>query len=163
MPTRSTYRLSLHNYRPPHLPAYVDLLDIRRAQAEDAEELARLMLDAYVGAIDYANETLDDARKEMGEYLAGGYGEPLLDHSWVCAAPDTLAGACLMADWQGAPLVAFVMTRARWKSLGIAQALLQCSLVSLMNGGYTQVIAFITNGNTPSERLFARAGFSRVT
>lgn len=163
MPTRSTYRLSLQSYRPPHLPAYVDLLDIRTALPDDAEELARLMLDAYVGAIDYDNETLEDARKEIGGYLAGGYGEPLLENSWVCAAPDGLAAACLVADWQGAPMVAFVMTRARWKGLGIAQALLQCSLVSLMSQGYDQVIAFITNGNTPSERLFARAGFSRVT
>ena len=35
----------------------------------DTEALAGLMLDAYVGTIDYEGENLEDARAEIEEYL----------------------------------------------------------------------------------------------
>jgi RimJ/RimL family protein N-acetyltransferase len=88
-------------------------------------------------------------------------GAALLDASWVCATGAGLAGACLISLWEGAPLVAYIMTAAGHKGRGLAGALLERSLASLAAQGYQLARAFVTEGNTPSERLLARAGFTR--
>jgi L-amino acid N-acyltransferase YncA len=54
------------------------------------------------------------------------------------------------------------MTRAAAKRHGVAAILLERCLQSLGDQGWETVDAFITSGNTASERLFARAGATRI-
>jgi RimJ/RimL family protein N-acetyltransferase len=122
------------------------------------------MLDAYAGTIDDDGETLADARKEIDSYLAGSAGKPLLSASGLLFVSNTLASACLASYWdqEGSPLIAYLMTGASWKNRGFARLLLREVLHSLIDRGYTQVRAFITDGNLPSEKIFRREGFARV-
>jgi RimJ/RimL family protein N-acetyltransferase len=140
-------------------------LQLRAAQPTDTQVLAELMLDAYRGTIDYDDETLDDAVGEIQAYLAGERGgQPLLSVSRLAFEGSVLVSACLAADWherQG-PAIAYVMTRAGWKNLGVAQQVLCAVLQALCEQGHRQAWAVITEGNTPSERLFGRLGFQRV-
>jgi RimJ/RimL family protein N-acetyltransferase len=74
-----------------------------------------------------------------------------------------MLSACLLTTWtDGNPFVGYVMTRSTHKSQGLARACLSASLNSLTASGETTVNAFITEGNTPSERLFAHIGAHRV-
>jgi hypothetical protein len=75
---------------------------------------------------------------------------------------DLLLGAVLISTLEGRPLVGYVMTRAAAKGNGVATTLIEKSLGTLGGQGWETVDAFITEGNTPSERLFARAGASPV-
>jgi RimJ/RimL family protein N-acetyltransferase len=153
---------------------------VRHPSAEDKELLAVLMLDAYRGTIDYDGETIEVARNEVESYfheleafervesgLPGG--ELWLRCSFVAevagANPAELSGACLVSHWKvrEAPLIAYVMTAFDWKGQGIAGLLLNRSLMRLIELGYSKVYTVITEGNIPSEALFRRAGFERVS
>ena len=159
MPTRHNYRLNLAAYHPQQQPS--PGLDLRAPTGADAANLAVLMLDAYRDTIDYDGETLEQARQEVESFLNGVYGPPLLNCSRLGFLDGNLAAACLVSRWGEHPLICFVMTGARWKNQGLAQAVLHQTLQCLAAAGHPLVDAVITEGNHPSERLFARIGFSR--
>ncbi|MDP9144305.1 MAG: GNAT family N-acetyltransferase [Actinomycetota bacterium] len=117
------------------------------------------MLDSYIGTIDYEGEGIEEAQAEILEFLGG---RPNLDASWVIEDGDLLLAAVLISNWEEGPLVGYVMTRAAAKGHGVAATLLEKGLRSLGDQGWETVDAFITSGNTASERLFARAGALRI-
>jgi RimJ/RimL family protein N-acetyltransferase len=152
-PIRHRYRIALparESRLPPDLPFV-----LRHPKLEDRDALAELMLDAYRDTIDYEGEGIDEATDEVDGYLAN---EPMLDNSWVVEDRHTLLAAILIASFEDGPLVSYVMTRASAKGNGLATVLLEMSLRDLHDQGWSSVDAFITAGNTPSERLFARPG-----
>jgi RimJ/RimL family protein N-acetyltransferase len=135
---------------------------LRNPRPEDTELLAEVMLDAYRNTIDYEGETTDDALNEMEKFFGGAWGPSLLDCSWVYEVSDTILAASLVTLWDEEPFVAFIMTRAAWKGRGLASYVLRQSLLSVQDCGYGEVRAVITEGNTPSERAFARFGFTHL-
>lgn len=134
-------------------------VDLRPPTESDRDELAVLMLEAYRGTIDYEGETLKEARQEVSSYFESS---PLLTSSYVALIDGTLAGAILLSNWEGKPLVGYVMTRPEYKNQGLGTLLLRESLRALREAGETKVHAFITEGNTASEALFRGAGGDRV-
>ena len=162
---RHEYRLKLDQYRElPPKRKYPDV-ELRNPVPADVPVLAELMLDSYRGTIDYAGETLTGARGEMESHFAGGYGKPLAECSWLGYIGPDLVSACLVAWWEkrDCPLISFVMTGSNWKGRQLGAILLQTSLQSLMQAGYTEARAVITEGNLPSEALFEKAGFQPTT
>jgi RimJ/RimL family protein N-acetyltransferase len=154
-PPRHEYVLRLgtrHEARPPDDGT-------RHATPDDHEPLAQLMLDAYDGTIDYDGETIVEARDEVRRYLDGA---PLLDCSWV-RIEDGEPVSAVLVGWstRDCPIVSYVMTTPAWKGQGLAADLLARALASLSGLGHQDVVAWVTEGNTPSERLLARAGFGR--
>ena len=137
---------------------------LRRPSQADTPALAALMLEAYRGTLDSADETEDDARHEVRGYFETPALPALLECSWVQWHAGAAAAACLCAWWERreTPLVAYVMTSPAWKGRGLAAKLLHCSLADLAQAGYGEVRAVITAGNTPSERLFTRLDFVRL-
>jgi hypothetical protein len=126
----------------------------RAPEPGDAEPLAQLMLDAYMGTIDYDGENIEDARAEIEEYFSS---EPLLGCSRIIEVEGVLAAASLLSIWQGSALVGYVMTGSSSKRHGLARAALLGSL-DCLSATYREAFAFITEGNTASERLFASLG-----
>jgi hypothetical protein len=156
-PERHRYRISLVARPARSLPEPPFL--IRHPVPDDRDRLAELMLDSYIGTIDYDGEGIEEAQAEADGYLTG---EPMLDCSWVVEDGHLLLAAVLVSLWEKRPLVGYVMTRAAAKGQGVAGLLLEKSITELKSRGWQSVDAFITSGNTPSERLFARAGATRV-
>jgi hypothetical protein len=132
---------------------------LRNPAPEETESLAEVLLDAYRGTIDDEGETTDDALVEIESFLAGEEGDPLLNCSWVLDSSDTLLSACLVSLWHGEPLISYIVTRSTWKQRGLASFLLRQSLLSLQDGGYSRVRAFITDGNDASRGLLTHFGF----
>jgi len=115
------------------------------------------MLDAYRGTIDDSGETLADAHDEVQAYLVGQRGGPaLLQESCLGFVNNQLVAACLVTQGETGqhPLIAYVMTHADWKNQGIGRAILTATVQTLARSHYPTVWAVITQGNTPSERLF---------
>lgn len=137
---------------------------LRNPVQTDAEALAALMLDAYRGTTDDDGETIDDARAEVASFFAAQTDPPLLPCSWLCIRSDRIVAACLVLWWakRGVPLIAYVMTRADSKRMALGRRAALHSLASAQQAGYAEIRAVITDGNTPSERLFARIGFAPV-
>jgi len=131
----------------------------RAPEPTDSEGLANLMLDAYLGTIDYEGESIEDARTEIEEYFSF---DPMLECSRVIEMEGVLVAASLLARWEGSPLVSYVMTESSSKRHGLARAVLLGSLDCLARATHREVFAFITEGNTASERLFDALGAIRV-
>jgi len=161
---RHEYVLDLSRPRPTALqtPSLKD--DTSAALPVHADRLAVLMLDAYRGSIDYQDETLTDAVAEVEAYFGGRRGGPALpDHSRLAWSDSQLAAACLVAQWDArqCPFIAYVMTHPQWKNQGLARHLLGAVLQELRSS-HREVRAIVTEGNTPSERLFRGMLFQRV-
>ena len=133
--------------------------EVRAPLVEDRLELASLMMDAYVGTIDYEGETEDQAVEEVDGYFRG---EAYLDVSRLAVSAQSIQSAVLVSRLAGVPIVGYAMTRAAAKGRGLASALLDASMSALWNAGHAEVRAFITEGNAASERIFLRAGFTII-
>ena len=121
--------------------------------------LADLMLDAYMGTIDYEGEMAEQALEEVDGFLAES---AYLEVSQLAVHDEIVQSAAMMAWFGDLPLVAFVMTRATSKGIGLATVLLDHVVDIVWQSGATEIRAFITEGNLPSEAVFKRAGFEII-
>jgi len=128
---------------------------VRSVTRDDLDGLARLMLDAYVGTIDYEDEELDDAVDEIRSYLDRG---PLLQHSFVAELGREIASAVLVSLLDNTPFIGYVMTLPAHKGEGLAQLVTTSSMSSLAEDGHRNIVLYITEGNKPSEALFRSVG-----
>lgn len=155
---RHEYLVTRRGYRPSGRSIPSDL-DVRPPTTEDRLDLATLMMEAYVGTIDYDGETYDQAVEEVDGAFAS---ETLLAQSRVAVGDGVMHSAVLVNLVEGDAFIGYTMTRADAKNQGLASALLDLSMEAIWTAGYEQVRCFITEGNKPSERIFYRAGFRVV-
>ncbi len=83
-------------------------------------------------------------------------------HSVVLDEGGELTAISFVVVVDGRHYVDPVVTAGSRKGQGRGRAVVLASLRSLAEDGVTEVGAVITDGNTPSERLFTRFGFTRV-
>lgn len=152
------YEIDLTGPRPATAPR--GAVVVRKVTAADREELAELMLDAYVGTIDYDDECYEDALGEVRGYFGE---EPLLAHSHLAEVEGRIASAVLVSLFNGQPFISYVMTLATHKSKGLATLVTATSIATLAGEGYQKVFLYITEGNEPSEAMFQRLGARRST
>jgi L-amino acid N-acyltransferase YncA len=153
--SRSEYRVDITG------AVVVTMLGARTVVDTDRDALAALMLDAYRGTIDDEGETLEDAYAAVDDY----FGRILRDHSNVVVAADgsdRLDAMCFVVEVDGRAYVDPIAVTAARKGHGLGRGMVAMSLGSLAAAGITEVGATITDGNTPSERLFASLGFHRL-
>lgn len=128
---------------------------VRSVTRDDLDSLARLMLDAYVGTIDYEGEDLEGAVDEVRSYLDH---RPLLQHSFVAELGGEIASAVLVSLLDNTPFIGYVMTLPAHKGEGLAQLVTTSSMSSLAEDGHRNIVLYITEGNKPSEALFRSVG-----
>lgn len=136
---------------------------VRNAGQTDREALAALLIAAYTGTIDDGGETPEEALAEIDRTLGGAYGPFLAPSSFVVEAEGALIASTLITRWSGAPLVAFVMVDPRHQRRGLGAFVLRRSMAALWEQGERELALFVTEGNTPAERLYVRLGFTVVT
>ena len=125
----------------------------------DDTALGRLMELAYAGTIDQQLGDNTDGTVEIASWRAT-VADPAC--SRIARTVDgELVAACLVGRWEDVAFIAYVMTLPTWKQRGVARALVAGSLDALHDVGDEHVVATITEGNVPSERLFAQLGFRR--
>lgn len=133
--------------------------EVRPVTGDDRLELADLMMDAYMGTIDYDGETPEQAVEEIDGYLKT---EAHLEVSRAAVSGGVIQTAVLMSRIAGAPLVGYVMTRAAVKGQGLASALLDIATEAVWANGASEISAFITEGNLSSEAIFHKAGYEVI-
>jgi len=156
-PNRYRYVLSFPRSQLPESTA----VEFSKPTVSDIPGLAELMLSAYQETIDDDDETHEDAEHEVRSFFRN---HPMLDHSIFLTAGNDYTAACLVSylDNENAPLIAYIMTRRGSKGTGLARSLLETVLMLLEASGHSRVLATISEGNVPSERLFTSCGFERV-
>lgn len=133
---------------------------VRPPTVADRAALARLMLDAYRGTIDYEGETIVEAAAEVDAWFASP--EPLPDRSLVALEGGGIVGAALLSRVDGIPFVAYLYTDPAWKRRGIAEGLVRAAMASLAETGEDRIHLWVTAGNTAAERIYDRLGFVDV-
>ncbi len=136
----------------------LDSGSLRCVSRSDHAALAQLLLDAYAGSVDDEGENLDDALSEITEY----FERLVWPHSYVVASGEQLQAMSLMIVSDGVHYINPVATASSHKRRGLGRTAVMTSIRSLVDTSIDQVGATITDGNVPSERLFASLGFARV-
>jgi GNAT superfamily N-acetyltransferase len=102
------------------------LLPVRPPTTADRHALAELMLDAYVGTIDYEGETIVEARAEVDLWYASP--ERLLERSLVAVEADAIVSAVLLSRIEETPFVAYLYTDPAWKGRGLGESLMRSAM-----------------------------------
>lgn len=151
------YQIDLSQSFDAELP---DGLSIRSVTGDDLDGVSRLMLDAYMGTIDYEDETLDDAADVVREFLQNA--SSVLDRSLVVEEGESLVAGVLVSMMGDEPFIDYVMTAPTHKRQGLARTVTTIALRSLASDGRGKVALYITDGNTASENLFRSLGAAPV-
>jgi GNAT superfamily N-acetyltransferase len=136
---------------------------VRRIRLGDEQGLAELMLEAYRGTADDEGATLEDALKETRATLSGRYGCLLWEHSFLVEEGGEALSASLVTSFEGAPLLAFSMTRPSHKRQGFASTLILQSAGSLREAGHEELLLFVTEENLPARKLYEKLGLRVVS
>jgi len=140
----------------------------RAIDASAADSVGTLLWEAYRGTIDYRDESLDEMKAEARGFFDAKYGAPLLDACLVREIDGRPIAAALMCDWNqphavvSGPLVAYALVHPEFRGRGHGIAVVNAALARLAAAKWGRVYAVITEGNVPSEQLFARLGFARL-
>ena len=153
MSTRHHYRIELVDQTP------ADDADVRVLGPADCDALAPLMLAAYAGTTDDEGESLDEAVAEIDGWLENG---GRLDRSYGYEVDGRLRSAALVSVVPKGAVLAYVITHPDDKQHGYGRRVVQAALGHLHGDGHLDVHLWITEGNVPSERLFAGLGAERV-
>jgi RimJ/RimL family protein N-acetyltransferase len=159
--TRSEYRIvltgaGLQDASP--LPTDDGRFTLRPVTPADRDALARVMLAGYLGSVDDEGEGPEEAEAAIDEYFAS----MLWPHGRVIELDDELVAFSFAVVVRDRHYVDPVVTDPVVKRRGLGRAAVRAVLDSLRDAGITEVGATITDGNVPSERLFASLGFERV-
>ncbi len=137
----------------------IPVVECRTPGPGDTEALARLMLAAYRGSVDYEGEDEAQSLVEIGKTMAGEYGAFDGACSRVIDGDAGLVSAALLTRWRQRPFVAFSMTDPRFTRMGYARATLVSAMHALRAAGETELSLVVTLANEPAIALYRGLGF----
>jgi GNAT superfamily N-acetyltransferase len=127
--------------------------NLRTVNDEDDAALADLMERAYAGTIDEQLGGNSDGAVEIASWRPTA----VPDASFV-VDEDQLVAASLISRHGNDFWLGYVITHPEWKGRGLGTAVVAASLRALD----APVLAAVTDGNAPSERLLTTLGFTPV-
>ncbi len=134
----------------------------RTVTEKDTDSLAKLMLAAYQGTIDYDGENLEDALFEIRGVFQGRVGSFQELCSFGIEEEGRFLSAIIVTLWQEKPLVAFSMTHPEFKNRGMATYLLKSAINALLTFSYKELLLMVTDGNEPAQHVYEKVGFRHV-
>ena len=157
-PSRSLFRLERVTSIDRPLP---DGLRLRTITDGDDGALAGLMERAYAGTVDEQLGGNSDGAVEVADWRAAG---PLGEFSVAVVDDDDIVMAASMCSGNLADKVwiSYVITEPAWKGRGLGTAAVAESVRRIRERADVDVLAGVTDGNAPSERLLATVGFERL-
>jgi len=126
---------------------------------DQAQAMAHLYHESYLGTIDDEGEDLEEALAEVHRTRAGEYGPFLPACSFALKDGGRLAGAVLVTQDEDAVLLAEVMVHPRYRGRGYARPLIQAAMNASLDAGWQEMTLTVTLGNVPAEGLYRRMGF----
>ena len=137
----------------------------RPITAHDDTLLGALMYDAYHDTIDDEGETPAEAVAEIEGALNGKYGPLLEACSLLVEEQGRALGATIITDWTDErtdhrqPLLAFLMTHPDASGQGLGTFLLSTSINALLARGESELVLFVTVGNSAAQHIYQKLGF----
>ncbi len=141
---------------------------IRLVPPEEGEiaRLTAFLMDVYDGHMEQRyglhTGTEEEWREYVGGLLKGDSGRFMPDASFVGMEGTDIAGAILLTQWMGMPLVAELGVSKGQRGRGLGRALLQAAMNRLEGLGERRLALYVTVGNDPAVALYRSAGFAQV-
>jgi GNAT superfamily N-acetyltransferase len=134
---------------------------VREVKPDDGDLLGELLYAAYLGTIDYRDESLDDFKQELLETLFGRYGNMIWSASFVALDGEGKAvSTCLVTDNEKlGPLLAFAASLPVCQKKGLATVLIKKSLLALKASSVSALTLVVTPGNRSAVSLYRKLGF----
>ena len=154
----SRQRLHMRRTLVPRLDVYDDVVPL---ETVERERLATLMLESYLGTIDYEGEDFDDALIEINATLSGQYGDVITEACGALVENNAVVSAIIVTLHNGTPLIGYVFTAPPYQHRGLATRLIEHACAALAGAGWSFVDLFVTVGS-PGEPLYRRLGFEEV-
>ena len=157
-PPRSVYRLKGEIMVERALPSG---LRLRAVSDRDDTALGVLMDRAYAGTVDEQLGGNSDGAMEVTLWR----DEPALvpESVVVVDSDDTVLAASLCSgSWDREVWIAYIVTEPLWKGRGLGTRAVAESVRRIRARSNVEILAAVTDGNTPSERLLTSIGFERV-
>jgi L-amino acid N-acyltransferase YncA len=123
----------------------------------DRDSLAALLLSAYRDTVDDEGEDIDDAYVAVDEY----WPRIVHNHSFVVREHEEVVAFSFVVVVNELHYIDPIVVAPARKRSGLGRDTVLLSLASLARAGVSEIGATITDGNLPSEHLFARLGFAR--
>lgn len=142
-----------------------DTWNARTISQQDGPLLGALMYDAYHDTIDDEGETPEEAQAEIESVLNGKHGPLMGSCSFLVEEQGRALGATIITEWtderteKRQPLLAFLMTHPDASGRGIGTFLLSKSINALMAHGETELVLFVTVGNSAAQHIYQKLGF----
>ena len=157
-PPRSLYRLERVPSVDRPLPAGLHTRTV--ADGDDAA-LAKLMERAYSGTVDEQLGGNSDGAVELADWRGAGAcaGVSVVV---VDAAGSVVSASMCSGNWDRELWISYVITEPGWKGRGLGTAAVADSVRQIRERSDVEVLAGVTDGNVPSERLLGSVGFKRV-
>ncbi|HSW49841.1 MAG TPA: GNAT family N-acetyltransferase [Bryobacteraceae bacterium] len=140
-------------------PSPSQIPGMRLLARSDGEGLGRLLYQGYHGGVDDQGESEEDAIAEAGKTLAGEYGNPLWNASFVVERQSRLICASVVTEYEGTPLLAFCVTAPPFQRQGLAQGLVRESMRSVRQLGWPRLRLVVTRANVPAVNLYRKLQF----
>jgi L-amino acid N-acyltransferase YncA len=138
-----------------------DGVRLRTIGDSDDGVLASLMEHAYAGTVDEQLGGNSDGAVEVAEWRAGS-AMPEISVAAIDEVDTVVAASMCSGSWDGEVWIAYVVTEPTWKGRGLGTAAVAESIRRIRRRSSVTVLAAVTDGNVPSERLMASIGFERV-
>jgi predicted N-acetyltransferase YhbS len=134
---------------------------VREVKPDDSDLLGELLYAAYLGTVDYRDESLDDFKQELLETLFGRYGNMIWNASFVALDGEgTAVSTCLVTDNEKlGPLLAFAASLPVCQKKGLATFLIKKSLLALKASSVSALTLVVTPDNRSAVSLYRKLGF----
>lgn len=131
-------------------------VDIAPPKLKHAAQIVQLLGASYAGG-DPLRQSGEDFAQDVAQFF--GQGDTICQNASSVAMVDgEILGVCLIARWEGSPLIFDVAVHPKARQGGLARAMIARGIDTLYLNGENQLRLFLECGN-PAESLYHSMGF----
>ena len=134
---------------------------VHHTEPDDDPAIAELLDAAYVGTIDHDPDT--DHLDELRTWREVDHADDTASYVCLDREGTRLVAASLIGRELSTPILYEIVVHPNARRRGLGRQLLQASVARLGQAGDQHLAAWVTHGNTASERLLTGLGFRPTT
>ena len=141
-------------------------LKLQPPEEDEVLGLTKFLIGVYEGHLEQQFGMHTGSEEEWRGYVGGLFkgdsGRFMPDASYVALDGDRIAGAILVTEWMGMPLVAELGVAKDRRGQGVGRSLLEAAMNRLAGRDEARLALYVTLGNDPAVSLYRSLGFAQI-